>query len=434
MGSGAIPQNGWGATMARERDRLTALQVKNLATEGRHADGGGLYAVVGDGRRNWTFMFRWDGKRKELGLGSLDTVPLAKAREYAAQARLAVQEGRNPLEERRAAKQAERQAVAEAERARARLKTFGEVADGLIASKGKGWRNDKHRAQWIMTLNHYAEPIRALPVGDVGTEEILAILQPIWAEKGETASRLRGRIEAVIDAGRAKGLVPRDAPNPARWKGHLDHLLPPPQKLKRGHHAALPWQEMPAFMATLRGRLGTAPKALEWIILSAARVSEALGARWREIDLETAVWTVPKERMKAKREHRVPLSQGALDLLAALPPGGPDDFVFPGRKRGKPLSNMVFKALFVRMGALGITSHGFRSTFRDWAGEATGHAREVAEAALAHSVGNAVELAYRRGDALEKRRRLMADWYGYCAGGSEHNVVPIRATAAVGGP
>jgi len=275
--------------MARERDRLTALEVKNLSAEGRHADGGGLYAVVGDGRRNWTFMFRWDGKRKELGLGSLDTVPLAKAREYAARARLAIQEGRNPLEDRRAAKDAQRKAVLDAERARARLKTFGEVADNLIASKGKAWRNDKHRAQWVMTLNHYAAPLRSLPVGDVGTDEILAVLQPIWSDKGETASRLRGRIEAVIDAGRAKSLVPRDAPNPARWKGHLDHLLPKPTKLTRGHHAALPWQDMPEFMIALRGRLGTAPKALEWTILTAARINEALGTRWREIDLAQGI-------------------------------------------------------------------------------------------------------------------------------------------------
>ena len=359
-----------------------------------------------------------------MGLGSPDTVPLAKARELAAAARLSVHNGSNPLEEKRAAMDAQRRDTEERQFARSKARTFGEVADELIESKGAGWRNSKHRAQWSMTLEVYAAPLRALPVAEVTTEQILATLQPIWTSKPETASRTRGRIEAVIDAARARGLIPADTANPARWKGHLANLLPPRQRLLRGHHAALPWKELPAFMVRLRERPGLSARALEWTILTAARLGEALGARWGEIDLADGLWEIPKERMKAKREHRVPLSPPAMALLASLPAGAPDDLVFPGFKPGKPLSDMVMKSLFTRMKAGAITSHGFRSTFRDWAGEATSHPREVCEAALAHAVGDAVEQAYRRGDALEKRRLLMCDWAVYCGSPMGSRIAP----------
>ncbi len=418
--------------MAKSLNRLSARLVSTLAIPGRHADGGGLYAAVStDGnRRRWVFLFRWKNRRSEMGLGSLDAVPLARARELAAKCRLDLAEGRNPLEARRTTQEAEQTALDTQRIVKARLTTFGEVADALIASKSPGWRNAKHSAQWVMTLEVYAASLRPMPVSEITTEHVLAALQPIWMTKPETAVRTRGRIEAVLDVARVRGLIPAHEANPARWRGHLDHLLPPRDKLSRGHHAAMPWQKVPAFMVDLRQRPGVAPRALEWCILTAARLGEALGTRWREIDLETAVWECPGDRMKARKPHRVPLSPSAIALLRSLPTGAPDDLVFPGAKFGRPLSNMVMKALFNRMGVHNATTHGFRSSFRDWAGEATTHPREVCEAALAHTVGNAVELAYRRGDALEKRRALMIDWATFLAAAPNANVVPIRGTKA----
>ena len=412
--------------MVRALNRLSAREVATLKKTGRHFDGGGLCLFISpdSSRKRWTFQFRWQGRKCEMGLGSPGTVPLAKARELAGTARLTVQNGNNPLEEKRAALDDRRRSVVEQQLARSKGRTFGRVADDLIESKGSGWRNAKHRAQWHMTLEVYAAPLRALPVAEVTTEHILAAPQPIWTSKPETASRTRGRIEAVIDAARARGLIPSDTANPARRKGHLANLLPPRERLSRGHHAALPWKELPAFMVRLRVRPGLSARAPEWTILTAARVGEALGTRWGEIDLAGRVWEIPKERMKAKRAHRIPLSPPAMALLASLPVGEPDELVFPGFKPGKPLSDMVMKSLFTRMNAGGITSHGFRSTFRDWAGEATSHPREVCEATLAHAVGDAVELAYRRGDALEKRRVLMCDWAAYCGSATGSRIAP----------
>lgn len=410
--------------MPRALNRLSARHVATLRKPGRHADGGGLYATISkDGsRRRWAFIFRWDGKLREMGLGAIDAVPLARAREIAAQCRLAIAEGRNPLAERQASRNAQR----EEETARAVPRSFGDVADDLIAMRSPGWRNAKHRAQWRMTLEIYAAPLREKHVAEITTEDVLAVLMPIWTAKPETAARTRGRIEAVLDAARARGLVAAGAANPARWRGHLDHLLPKRGKLSRGHHAALPWGELPQFMRELRDRSGMAPLALEWCILTASRLGEALGTRWGEIDIEAAVWECPAQRMKAGKVHRVPLSPAAVALLDRLRSGPPDSLVFPGAKPGRPLSNMVMKSLFKRMGRDNITSHGFRSSFRDWAGECTHHPREVCEAALAHAVGDAVELAYRRGDALSKRRALMNDWAIYCGGAGAENVVPLR--------
>ncbi len=338
-----------------------------------------------------------------MGLGSAGSVPLAKARELAAACRSELPAGRNPLQQRQDQQKAQR--VAQGSR-----KTFGEVADDFIASKSLEWRNAKHLAQWKMTLDVYAGPLRSMPVAEITTEHILAVMQPIWLEKPETASRTRGRIEAVLDAARTRGLIHENAANPARWRGHLDHLLPKRQKLTRGHHAAMLFDDVPAFVARLRKRDAMAALAVEFTILTAARSGEVLGATWSEIDLKGGVWTLPPARMKASRQHRVPLSARALEILHELYANRVSEFVFPGQKPNRPLSPTAMQMVLRRMGVTDITVHGFRSSFRDWCGEMTDSPREVAEAALAHVSGDATERAYRRGDALEKRRELMQRW------------------------
>jgi integrase len=337
-----------------------------------------------------------------MGLGSADAVPLADARNRADEARKCVARGLNPIEQKK-----------EAAKAAAGKPTFGQVADEVIASKESGWRNAKHRQQWRNTLEIYAAPLREKPVDTVGTADILAVLKPIWQPKAETASRLRGRIEAVLDAARANGHIPESTANPARWRGHLDKLLAKPKKLSRGHHPAMPFAEVPAFVDRLRAQKGVAALALEFIILTAARSGEARGARWSEFDLKAKVWKVPASRMKGNREHRVPLCERAVEIVEDLAKVKVSDLVFPGAKPGKPLTNMAPDRLLRRMKADAFTTHGFRSSFRDWAGECTAFPREVAEAALAHAVGDETERAYRRGDALEKRRKLMDAWAQY---------------------
>jgi integrase len=337
-----------------------------------------------------------------MGLGGVSAVPLAKAREFASGARAILADGRSPIEARRKEKP---------------KPTFGEVADDLIASMSGEWRNEKHRAQWAMTLREYAKPLRPMPVDVIGTEDVLKVLKPIWTTKAETASRLRGRIERVLDA--AKALGHRSGENPAAWRGNLKNLLPAARKLSRGHHAAMPYVEVPAFVAKLRERDALAARALEFTILTAARSGETLGAIWAEIDLEAKVWTVPKSRMKGGREHRAPLTDRALSILEEMAQLRLDDdsgaYVFPGQRRGGPLSSMAMEMILRRMKVENVTVHGFRSAFRDWAGEETQYPREVAEAALAHIVGDETERAYRRGDALEKRRSLMDEWSAFCA-------------------
>lgn len=400
--------------MGRETKRLTARTVATLTKPGRHADGGNLYLSIStNGGRRWIFLYRWAGKQLEMGLGSARDVSLARARELADAARAQLAEGVNPLDARRAE--------------RVVIPTFGEFADGLVQDIQSGFRNEKHRWQWQHTLEVYAAALRPIQIDSVTTEDVLGILQPLWQTKQETASRLRGRIERVLDAAKAKGL--RAGDNPARWRGHLDALLPKRQKLQRGHHPALPHASVPAFVAELQKRRATAALALEFAILTAARSGEVLGATWVEIDRKAKIWTVPAVRMKAGKEHRVPLSDRALEILdeaaAQRTDGG---FVFPGPRKGKPLSNMAMAMLLrVRMKRPEITVHGFRSSFRDWAGECTSFPREVAEAALAHTVGDEVERAYRRADALEKRRKLMEAWAKYVTGGAGAKVVPIRA-------
>lgn len=401
--------------MGRETKRLTARTVATLTKPGRHADGGNLYLSIStNGGRRWIFLYRWGGRQSEMGLGSARDVSLARARELADGARAQLAEGLNPLEARKA-----EQAIP----------AFGDFADGLVEDIQSGFRNEKHRWQWKHTLEVYAASLRPIQIDAVTTEDVLAVLKPLWQTKQETASRLRGRIERVLDAAKAKGL--RTGENPALWRGHLDNLLPRRQKLQRGHHPALPYGDVPALVAELRQREAVAALALEFTILTAARTGEVLGATWAEIDRKDKVWTVPAARMKAGKEHRVPLTTRALEILDAVEKVRLDgDLVFPGPRRGKPFSNMAMSMLLkVRMKRPDITVHGFRSSFRDWAGECTSFPREVAEAALAHIVGDEVERAYRRGDALEKRRKLMEAWGKFVTGGAGAKVVPMRREA-----
>ena len=348
------------------------------------------------------------GKRHEMGLGQYPTVTLAAARARAAEYRQMVATGRDPLAEKR--KEVE--------------PTFAGCVDRFLSSMEGQWRNSKHRAQWRMTLTEYCRPIAAMRVSAIGTEQVLQVLNPIWTAKPETASRLRGRIERVLDFAKVKGW--RSGENPALWRGHLKNVLPARRKLTRGHHAAMPYAEVPAFTERLRGLEAMSARALEFLILTAARSGEVLEAKWDEFDLEAGLWTVPASRMKAGKEHRVPLSKPALAIVRALHEHRISDFVFPGQSSGRPLSNMAFAKLLERMKADHYTPHGFRSAFRDWAGDATSFPREVAEAALAHRVGDEVEKAYRRSDALEKRRKLMAAWADYCGTVKAGNILPLR--------
>jgi integrase len=421
--------------MARSINRLTDRTVKSITTPGRHGDGGNLFLIVDQPRhsadgskrkpsRRWAFIFRWDGKLKEMGLGSASVLSLADAREMATSYRGLLAKHISPLEARRA----EERRQAEEQRTRAVGRTFGEVAKHYHAAHEGSWKNAKVRKQWLPSLEHYCVSIWNKPVDAIGTDDVVAILQPIWTSKAETASRTRGRIEAVLDAARVRGLVDKDRANPARFKGHLRHLLGKRQKLQRGHHAALPYAEVAQFMAQLRARKAMAALALEFAVLTGGRTSETLEAPWREFDLETRLWIIPRERMKGKREHRVPLSDYCIEILKKLEPmkAGPDSYVFPGTKSGQPLSSMSMLMLLRRM-KVPVTVHGFRSTVRDWAGDCTSFPREITETSISHLVGNDAERAYRRGDAIEKRRQLMQAWADYCAGAS--NVVALRATS-----
>ncbi len=339
--------------MPLHRNKLSARTVTTVSTPGRHSDGGNLYLnVSATGAKSWVFLYWFGGRQREMGLGSALDVSLAAARELAAAARDRLRSDQDPL-----LLKTEDRAV-----------SFGEVADGYIDAMRPKWSNAKHAWQWSHTLTVYAANLRPMPVDSVDTGVVLSVLQPIWGKIPETASRLRGRIEAVLDSAKAKGL--RSGENPARWRGHLDQVLPKRQKLTRGHHAALPIDDLPAFVAKLRARPGLSARVLEFTILTAARTGEAIGARWDEIDFERAVWTVPASRMKAKVEHRVPLSAAALAIVRVRQELRTSDYVFPGSRDGKPLSNMSMDKV-LRLEKLDVTVHGFRSTFRDWAGERT---------------------------------------------------------------
>lgn len=403
--------------------RLSALRVAKLKEPGYHGDGGGLYLQVSAaGTKSWIFRFKMNGRSREMGLGSLNTVTLADARGVAAECRRRVLEGVDPIEARKAVKDLGRLEAA-------RAMTFSACATAYISAHRASWKNAKHANQWENTLATYADPVLgALPVQSVDTTLVIRVLEPIWTTKTETASRLRGRIESILDWAKVRGL--RAGENPARWKGHLDTLLPARSKVQAvEHHAALPYDEMGPFMHLLRTETGVGARALEFLILTAARTGEVIGATWGEFDLTQNVWNVPAERMKAKREHRVPLPAAAVKVLSAMQAIRTSDFVFPGGRQGRPLSNMAMLALLKRMKRSDLTAHGFRSTFRDWAAECTAYPGEVAEAALAHMVGDKVEAAYRRGDLFEKRRRMMNDWAKHCAqmvrtGGA---VLPLQA-------
>jgi len=419
--------------MPRKATALTAVKVRT-APPGRYGDGNGLFLLVRPNGRYWLFRYRTsDGRMREMGLGpageAQGQVSLADARKAASPLWKSVKEGIDPLDRRRSDLAAVKSSAQEAA---ARAITFHTVAEHYITAHEAGWRNPKHRGQWRATLEAYAYPhMGDLPAADVGTAHVLAALEPIWREKPETATRVRGRIEAVLDYAKVREW--RSGENPARWRGHLDHLLPARSKVaKVEHHAALPWREIGAFMTALRGREGVAARALEFAILTAARTGEALGATWGEVDLSAALWTVPAARMKAGREHRVPLSAPALALLGEMAnlrtTDDPTAPIFPGQEANRPLSNMALLMALRRLGRGDLTAHGFRSTFRDWVGEATGYPADVAEAALAHTQGDKTVAAYARGDLFDKRRRLMADWGEFTAHRTEEtSVIPIRS-------
>ncbi|MBX9989355.1 MAG: integrase arm-type DNA-binding domain-containing protein [Phreatobacter oligotrophus] len=391
-------------TVARRVGILTALAVKNASGPGLLSDGGGLYLQIGKtGAKSWIFRFMLRGKARAMGLGALHTVSLAEARQAALDCRKALREGKDPIEER---KERLREASSSTQ------PTFAWCAEEYIKSHEAGWRNEKHASQWRNTLETYAGPVFGeKPIDTVDLGLVMLVLQPIWAEKTETASRVRGRIEAVLDWATVRGY--RRGENPARWRGHLDALLPARTRVRKiKHHAALPYAELPVFIKELRQREGTAARAFEFMILTAARTGEVIGADWSEIDLDRRIWTIPAERMKAGREHRVPLSPRAIELLGP-PPEPRSGPVFVSGRDKDPLSNMAFLALLKRMERPDLTGHGFRSTFRDWAAETTDFPNELAEMALAHTVSDKVEAAYRRGDMFERRRRLMQTWADY---------------------
>lgn len=410
--------------MARLWERLTALQVKRTTQPGMHPDGGGLYLYVqAGGGKSWVYRYMLQGRAREMGLGPAHTISLSEARAMARDARRLKFDGIDPIDQRQLA------------RARTTLDaakgfTFKQAAGAYIRANKAGWRNDKHALQWESTLTTYADPIfESRGVSEIDTGLVLAVLEPIWSTKPETASRVRGRVEAVLDWAKARGL--REGENPARWKGHLEKLLPAKSRVhKVEHHAALPYAEMRPFMDALKAQPGAAARALEFTILTAARTGEVIGAQWSEIDLAGRVWIVPADRMKGRKEHRVPLTAPLVEILegrkadyaavirrvleskgqpipAEIEPVGP---LFWGRLFGKGLSNMAMLAVLKRMKRDDLTAHGFRSTFRDWAAETTEYRSEIVEMALAHTIDNKVEAAYRRGDLFEKRKLLMDDW------------------------
>jgi integrase len=411
--------------MVRTIGKLTALAITQVKRRGYYGDGGGLFLQVSpSGAKSWVFRFKESGRLREMGLGPTYTVSLAEARQKALECRKARLDGLDPIEARRGKR-------IQAKLDAAKAMTFAACAERYIASHKAGWRNPKHAAQWPATLGTYVYPVfGSLPVQAVDVGLVMKAIEPIWVQKPETASRVRGRIESVLDWATAGGY--RQGENPARWRGHLENLLPKKAKVRRvEHHAALSYVEMSAFMAELRRQQGVAARALEFVILTAARTGEVIGAKWDEIDLRERLWTVPAERMKAGKEHRVPLSDAALAILEDLGKVYQDNFVFPGGKAGRPISNMAMLMLLRRMGRGDLTAHGFRSSFRDWAAERTTFPAEVAEMALAHTVSDKVEAAYRRGDLVRKRRQLAEAWAKFCAvEQAPGEVVPIRKPTA----
>jgi integrase len=398
------------------RHKLTDAKIRTLTSAGIYGDGDGLYLRVHpSGRRTWVFIWKRYGARREIGLGPYDAgtrrVSLATARVKADEARDIIGAGGDPKTD-----MAERKAAAA-------VVTFGQIADEYIEAMSPKWRGRATLAAWNRFALSYANSIRKVPVDKVSTDDVLRVLRPLWHDKIETATKVRERIKIVLDHAKARGL--RTGDNPAQWKGHLDQILPGHSKLARGHHAAMPFADVPAFLRRLRDAGGVGARALEFVVLTAVRSGEARGATWAEIDLRAAVWTIPAERMKGEKPHRVPLSAAALEILREMQAAAVNDLVFPGQRDRRPLSDMTLAKALKTAGGGDYTVHGFRSAFRDWAAEETNFQREVAEAALAHGVGDAVERAYRRGDALEKRRKLMDAWASYCAAEPSAKVLAI---------
>jgi integrase len=410
--------------MKRQIHKFTAREVASLERAGWHSDGGGLYCrIASDGRKSWVFVYFSNGRRREVGLGAASgawAVSLSAAREDAAKLRAVVKDGRCPLDEKRA-----QQAAAQAA---APKRTFAEEADALLTVMRPKWKSAVHARQWELGLRVKAEAIRSLPVDAIGVNEVLSVLVPVWTAAPETGRRLRFMLEAVLDAAAARGH--RTGLNPARWKGNLKALLPARAAHQRKHHAALPYKDMPGFMAELRGQGGIAARALEFTILTAARTGETRQATWAQIDLQNGVWVVPALAMKSNKEHRVPLSGRALEILRELEAVRVSHLVFPSYG-GRALSMNAMLSVLERMKRSEITVHGFRSTFRDFAGEVSNAPHEVCEMALAHAIGNAAEAAYRRGDLFEKRRALMEHWATWCEPKAEgSNVIAFQAPAS----
>jgi integrase len=395
--------------MARGTHKLSALDVQKKTGPGYYGDGGGLWLRITDtGTKSWMFRYMQNGRARYMGLGPVELVPLKEARQSALEARRLLFDGVDPIEQRRSGK-------ATASPQPTNAMTFRQCAEKYIAAHEAAWKNPVHRAQWRSSLENYCyAAFGDKPIATLDTAQVMAVLEPIWPTKTETAKRTRGRIEAVWDWAKVRGHCHGE--NPARWRGHLQRLLPAPSKVRRvKHHAALAYTDLPALMRDLDRNGSMSAYALRFTILTAARTGETIGAHWTEFDLQGRVWTVPGERMKSGRPHRVPLSDSAVAALQMLDPfgsGSKGDYVFPGAN-GAPLSNMAMAELLKGLRP-GLTVHGFRSSFKDWATEVTDHARDIVEAALAHIVGDKVEAAYRRGDALEKRRALMADWADFC--------------------
>jgi len=397
--------------------KLTPRKV-STAGPGKYEDGGGLRLVVSrSGAKKWVLRFTINGKRREMGLGGFPDVGLAEARDKATKHRKQASADIDPIE----ARSTEPESVP----------TFTTCAARYIRAQRRGWKNAKHARQWVSTLKTYARPIiGSKRVDAVNTEDILAILSPIWTTKTETAKRIQGRIENILDYAAAHKY--RSPLNPARWRGHLDKLLPKPSRVKKViHHPAMPYTVVPTFMVELSGNSSVSALALQFLILTATRTSEVLQAQWNEIDLEAAVWAVPAERMKARREHRAPLSDAAMTILDSLPRIEGNPYLFPGVRHGKPLSNMALLQLMRGMG-YGVDGnrgnyvpHGFRSSFRDWSGEVSSFPRDVAEMALAHVIENKVEAAYRRGDLFAKRVQLMQAWADWCCKSETAAVVSL---------
>lgn len=413
--------------MARKAKELSALEVNRLTAPGLHFVGGvaGLsLQVSASGARSWILRATVGTRRRDIGLGGFPDVTLASAREAARTARALIKEGIDPINE----SKAKRSALVASQAAAI---TFGEAAARFIAAHEAGWKNAKHAAQWTATLETYAFPtIGKIRVSDIETAHVITILEKIWTTKTETASRLRGRIESVLDWATVRGY--RKGENPARWKGHLDMLLPARAKVQKvEHHAALDYREAGAFMVELAKVEGMGARALEFAILTVARSGEVRGATWAEIDEKAGIWTIPAGRMKAEKEHRIPLASTAITLLAKLPRIAGTDLIFPNsNEKPSALSDMTMTAVLRRMGQT-VTAHGFRSTFRDWAGETTAYPREVIEHALAHQLKDKAEAAYARGTLFDKRRRLMADWAKHCATvATAGSVTAIRSNTA----